>query len=88
MEPRLDQVLVWLEQGRAVVRVEYFDALGRLRHQTFYRPTGDLGQALEEVAYLLAEQGIEGQPRVRRKQGDRLLLERQLQARFWNALKD
>jgi len=80
-------VLVWLEQGRAVVRVEYFDALGKLRRETFYRPTRDLGRALEEVAQVLAGQGLRGRPRVRRKRGSELLTEPELQARFYRALK-
>ncbi|ADD28650.1 hypothetical protein [Meiothermus ruber] len=86
MKPRLDQVLVWLEQGRAAVQVEYFDALGRLRRETFHRPTRDLGQALEEVAHLLADEGMQGRPRVRRKQGSGLRVEPGLQERFWKAL--
>lgn len=81
----MDQILVWLEQGRAVVQVEYFDALGRLRRETFYRPTGSLQQALEEIAQALAEQGMQGQPRVRRKQSGRLLMEPKLQTSFWKA---
>jgi hypothetical protein len=86
VKPRLDQVLVWLEQGRAAVQVEYFDALGRLRRETFHRPTRDLGQALEEVAHLLADEGMQGRPRVRRKQGSGLRVEPGLQERFWKAL--
>jgi hypothetical protein len=88
VEARLDQVLVWLEQGRAVVQVEYFDALGKLRREIYYRPTRDLGRALEEVARVLAQQGLHGQPRVRRKRGGGLLVEPQLQERFWKALWD
>jgi hypothetical protein len=86
VELRLDQVLVWLEQGRAVVQVEYFDALGKLRRETFHRPTRDLGRALEEVAHLLAGEGMKGRPRVRRKQGGRLRVELELQECFWKAL--
>jgi hypothetical protein len=86
VEPRLDQVLAWLEQGRAVVQVEYFDALGKLRRQTFHRPTRDVGRALEEVAQLLAGEGIKGRPRVRLKQGSALRVEPGLQQRFWKAL--
>ncbi len=86
MELRLDQVLVWLEQGRAVVQVEYFDALGKLRRETFHRPTRDLGRALEEVAHLLAGEGMKGRPRVRLKQGSGLRVELGLQERFWKAL--
>ena len=81
-------MLVWLEQGRAVVQVEYFDSLGKLRREIYYRPTRDLGRALEEVARVLAQQGLHGQPRVRRKRGGGLLVEPQLQERFWKALWD
>ncbi len=86
MEPRLDQVMVWQEQGRAVVQVEYFDALGKLRREVFHQPTRDLGQALEEVARELAERGLRGRPRVRRRQGNRLWPAPELQTRFLAAL--
>ncbi|MCS7067154.1 MAG: hypothetical protein N2Z75_09055 [Meiothermus sp.] len=88
MEPRLDQVLVWQEQGRAVVQVEFFDHLGRLRREVFYRPTQNLKQALEAVARELAERGMRGQPRVRRKQGSRLMTAPELQRSFWEALNE
>ncbi len=82
----MDQVLVWLEQGRAVVQVEYFDHLGRLCRERFYRPTREVGQALEEVAGVLAQRGMQGRPRVRRKQGTRLLSAPELEQRFWAGL--
>ncbi|GIW35712.1 hypothetical protein [Meiothermus sp.] len=87
MQPRLDQVLVWLEQGRAVVQVEHFDALGKLRREVFHRPTRDLGKALEEVAHALGERGLQGRPRVRLKQGNALATDLKLQERFWKALE-
>ena len=87
MKPRLDQVLVWQEQGRAVVQVEFFDSLGKLRREVFYRPTSNLEQALEDVAVELAERGVRGQPRVRRKRGNRLMAAPELQQRFWDALE-
>lgn len=86
VKPRLDQVLVWQEQGRAVVQVEFFDHLGKLRREVFHRPTRNLEQALEEVAGELAERGMQGQPRVRRRQGNRLLAAPELQQLFWQAL--
>ncbi len=82
----MDQVLVWLEQGRAVIQVEYFDRLGRLCQERFYRPTREVGQALEEVAGVLAQRGMQGRPRVRRKQGARLLPAPELERRLWTAL--
>ncbi|MCX7782738.1 MAG: hypothetical protein N2318_03730 [Meiothermus sp.] len=86
VKPRLDQVLVWQEQGRAVVQVEFFDPLGKLRREVFHRPTHNLEQALKEVAVELAERGMQGQPRVRRRQGNRLMTAPELQQRFWEAL--
>jgi hypothetical protein len=78
--------MVWLEQGRAVVQVEYFDALGKLRREVFHRPTRDLGKALEEVARELAGRGLTGRPRVRRRQGNSLSPAPDLQKRFLAAL--
>ncbi len=77
---------MWLEQGRVVVQVEYFDALGKLCREVFHRPTRDLGRALEEVALELANRGMHGRPRVRRRQGNRLLAAPELQQLFWQAL--
>lgn len=80
--------MVWQEQGRAVVQVEYFDVLGKLCREVFRRPTKDLGQALEEVAHELAERGMQGRPRVRRRQGNSLSSAPDLQKRFLAALND
>lgn len=79
-------MLVWQEQGRSVVQVEFFDSLGKLRREVFHRPTRNLEQALEEVAVELAERGMQGQPRVRRRRGSRLMAVPELQQRFWQAL--
>ena len=88
MPGRLDQVLYWLVQGRVVVQVEYYDALGKLRKEVFHRPTADFGEALEAVAYELVERGLEGSPRVRKRQGNSLTTVPELQKRFLRVLQE
>lgn len=88
MEARLDQVIFGLEAGRVVVRVEYFDALGKLRRETFHRPTAEFALALEEVARILAGRGVRGPGRVRHQQGNRLRVVPELQKRFLQTLRN
>lgn len=85
---RLDQVIFWLEAGRVVVQVDYFDALGKLRKELFHRPTGSPVHALEAVALELAERGIGGKARVRKKQGSNLVLLPELQQHFLRTLEE
>lgn len=83
---RLDQVIFWLESGRVVVQVDYFDALGKLRKEVFHRPTSRPEVALEEVAFALAERGVGGKARVRKKQGSNLTPAPKLQQHFLRVL--
>ncbi|MER3554824.1 MAG: hypothetical protein C4331_10885 [Meiothermus sp.] len=86
MQPRLDQVIFWAENGRVAVLVEYFDTLGKLRSETFHRPTQDFAKALGDVALTLAERGLQGPGRVRRRQGSALFVVPSLQKVFLEAL--
>ncbi|GEM86155.1 hypothetical protein [Meiothermus granaticius] len=87
MQPRLDQVVVWAENGRVVVWVEYFDRLGKLQRETFHPPTGDFAQALEEVARALGRRGVVGPGRVRKRVGGQLARLSSLERGFLEALE-
>lgn len=88
MRGRLDQVLYWLERGRVVVQVEYYDALGRLRKEVFHRPTSDFAAALEDVAHELQGRGIDGGARVRKRQGNSLTTVPELQRLFLSIVRE
>jgi hypothetical protein len=87
MQSRLDQVIVWAENGRVAVLVEYFDFLGKLRSETFYLPTRDFAQALGDVARVLGGRGVAGPGRVRKRVGSQLTPLPALQRTFLEALE-
>lgn len=87
MQSRLDQVIVWAENGRVAVLVEYFDFLGKLRRETFYPPTQGFAQALEDVARVLGGRGVVGPGRVRKRLGSQLTPLPALQESFLEALE-
>lgn len=70
-----------------VVLAEYFDPLGKLRGETFHRPTKDFAKALGDVALILAGRGVRGPGRVRKKQGGGLFPVPELQKGFLEALE-
>ncbi len=88
VQPRLDQVIFWLEGGRIIVQVDYFDGLGKLRKELFHRPTLSPEQALEQVALELLDRGIGGKARVCKKQGNSLTPMPKLQQQFLSILQD
>ncbi len=72
MEPKLDQIIYWLEANRTAVLVEYFDGLGKLRQETFNFTTLDPETAMRKTADILIDKGVLGSGRVRRKSGNNL----------------
>ena len=86
MDLKLDQVIFWMEAGRVVVQVDYFDGLGRLRQEKFYPHQKRVSDALKQVAEQLSDKGVGGTGRVRERKGSSLTRRLELEREFLGAL--